>query len=76
MQTTRSITSFKPLTDKNTILPLAKKLIEQVDYSTKPIRLIGLSVSNPHNEKHVKNGLKENLSSKNGMILLHNSLHL
>ena len=51
MQITRSITSFKPLIDKDIILPLAKKLIEQVDYSTKLIRLIGLSVSNPHNEK-------------------------
>lgn len=25
--------------------------MEQVDYSSKPVRLIGLSVSNPHNER-------------------------
>lgn len=50
-QVTKSITSLTPLVDKVTLLPLAKRLIEQVDYSTKPIRLMGLYVSNPHNEK-------------------------
>ncbi len=51
VQITRSITSAMPLNSKEMILPLAKKMIEQVDYTLKPIRLIGLSVSNPHNEK-------------------------
>lgn len=51
VQVTRSMTSIKPLDSKDTILPLAKTLMEQVDYSSKPVRLIGLSVSNPHNER-------------------------
>ena len=51
VQVTRSMTSSKPLDSKESILPLAKTLMEQVDYSSKPVRLIGLSVSNPHNER-------------------------
>ncbi len=46
-QITRSITqenSFELLDD---ILPQAKKLLSEVDYEDNPIRLIGLSVSNP-----------------------------
>lgn len=50
-QTTRSITSSTALNNKNLILALAKTLVEQVEISDKPIRLIGLSVSNPHNKK-------------------------
>ncbi|MGL5272575.1 MAG: DNA polymerase IV, partial [Phocaeicola sp.] len=46
-QITRSYTQSKELNDLKIVLPLAKKLLKEVDYSEKPIRLIGLSVSNP-----------------------------
>lgn len=44
---TRSATSERVLKEKKDILPLAKKLLQQAETSLKPIRLIGLSVSNP-----------------------------
>ena len=44
-QITRSITQDKVLRDKDTILPLAKQLLQQVDYRDHPIRLLGLSVT-------------------------------
>ena len=44
-QITRSITQDKVLLSKDDILPLAKQLLRQVDYSKNPIRLLGLSVS-------------------------------
>ncbi|MDR0989213.1 MAG: DNA polymerase IV [Prevotellaceae bacterium] len=47
-QITRSITQEKELTTLPVILPLAKQLLGEVDYAHHPIRLIGLSVSNPH----------------------------
>lgn len=47
---TRSATSDKPLTKKKDILPLAKLLLKQTDAGTRPVRLIGLSVSNPEDE--------------------------
>lgn len=46
-QITRSTTVSSALKVKDDILPVAKKLMGQVDYSTRQIRLIGLSVSNP-----------------------------
>lgn len=47
-QITRSMTSPEVLKKKNDILPLAKKLMGQVEYSSQhAIRLIGLSLSNP-----------------------------
>ncbi len=47
-QITRSITGRKILKTKDDILPLAKKLLKQIEYSADhPIRLLGLSVSNP-----------------------------
>ncbi|MFA4046324.1 DNA polymerase IV [Prevotella sp. PCHR] len=47
-QITRSATQKKILKSKNDILPLAKMLMGQVEYSSlRSIRLIGLSVSNP-----------------------------
>ena len=49
-QITRSITQDKELTKMKVILPLAKKLLGDVDYEEHPIRLIGLSVSNPRDE--------------------------
>ena len=49
-QITRSITQEKELNNMNNILPLAKQLLKEVDYSIRPIRLIGLTVSNPKEE--------------------------
>ena len=49
-QITRSITQDKELTRMKTILPLAKQLLSEVKYEERPIRLIGLSVSNPRDE--------------------------
>lgn len=46
-QITRSITQKKILNTKEKILPLAKLLMKEVSYNYRPIRLLGLSVSNP-----------------------------
>ena len=45
-QITRSITVDHVLRTKNDILPLAKQLLQQVEFSSHPIRLMGLGVSN------------------------------
>ena len=50
-QITRSLTQEHELTTLDTILPLAKQLMQGVDYQSHPVRLIGLSVSNPHEEE-------------------------
>ena len=50
-QITRSITREQELNNMNDILPLAKQLLKEVDYSIRPIRLIGLTVSNPKEER-------------------------
>ena len=50
-QITRSITQDKVLTNMKTILPLAKHLLANVEYENHPIRLLGLSVSNPRGEE-------------------------
>lgn len=47
-QITRSLTAHHDLKTKKDILPLAKKLLNEVDYHRRPVRLLGLSVSNPH----------------------------
>ena len=60
-QITRSITQSKELTALDVILPLAKQLLKEVDYEHHPIRLIGLSVSNPREESDEK-GVWEQLS--------------
>lgn len=45
-QITRSLTHTSPLLKKDDILPLAKKLLNKVEYNaTHPIRLLGLGVS-------------------------------
>ncbi len=44
-QITRSITQDRFLRTRDEILPLARQLLSQVDYSEHPIRLLGLSVS-------------------------------
>lgn len=53
-QITRSVTQYKELTTLEVILPLAKQLLKEVDYENHPIRLIGLSVSNPRVEAEGK----------------------
>lgn len=47
-QITRSITQSADLTDRDSILPIALTLLDGVEYRTRPIRLMGLTVSNPH----------------------------
>jgi DNA polymerase-4 len=49
-QKTRSISEDHSLTTLKEILPLAKELLKEVDITNHPIRLIGLSVSNPWEE--------------------------
>lgn len=49
-QKTKSITQSHELTTLEKILPLSKQLLKEVDYATHPVRLIGLSISNPQEE--------------------------
>ena len=50
-QITRSLTVQQVLTTKDEILPVAKRLLKEVEYAAdRPIRLMGLSVSNPSQE--------------------------
>ena len=60
-QITRSITQEKELQNMKDILPLAKQLLKEVDYSIRPIRLIGLSVSNPKEEQEEEHGVWKQL---------------
>ena len=48
-QITRSITTDHILRSKDDILPLAKQLMQSVEYRSHPIRLLGLGVSNQKN---------------------------
>lgn len=50
-QITRSLTQTQKLHTLPEILPLAKQLLTEVDYSIRPIRLLGLTVSNPKTEE-------------------------
>ena len=50
-QITRSLRTPESLFTLQDILPRAKQLLTEVDYEHHAIRLIGLSVSNPHEEK-------------------------
>ncbi len=61
-QITRSITQANELTTLDKILPLAKQLLKEVDYEHHPIRLIGLSVSNPREETDEHGATWEQLS--------------
>ena len=61
-QITRSITQGQELTELSVILPLAKQLLREVDYEEHPIRLVGLSVSNPRDEEGGRHGVWEQLS--------------
>ncbi|MBO4504254.1 MAG: DNA polymerase IV [Bacteroidales bacterium] len=49
-QITRSITVNYILRSKEEILPLAKKLMKEVDYNENPVRLLGLGVGNHREE--------------------------
>ena len=46
-QITRSMTVDHVLRNKDDIMPIAKQLMDDVEFSTHPIRLLGLGVSNP-----------------------------
>lgn len=63
-QITRSITQTRTLTTLDTILPLAKRLLTEVEYEEHPIRLLGLSVSNPREreDEDVRSATWEQLS--------------
>lgn len=60
-QITRSVTQTEELTRLDFVLPLAKELLKGVEYAQHPIRLIGLSVSNPKEETD-EHGVWEQLS--------------
>ena len=64
-QITRSITQPHKLTTLEVILPLAKQLLTEVEYEDHPIRLLGLSVSNPReHEEDSKSVTWEQLTLK------------
>lgn len=50
-QKTRCISTSHPLTDLQEILLLAKKLLKELDIPGHPVRLLGLSVSHPSENK-------------------------
>ncbi len=60
-QITRSLTQEKELNRLEDILPLAKQLLKEVDYTIRPIRLIGLTVSNPKEEQEEEHGVWKQL---------------
>ncbi len=51
-QITRSRTAPHILRKKEDILPIAKALLSEVNYSGRPIRLLGVQVSNINDEPH------------------------
>ena len=61
-QITRSLTQSQELTTLDRVLPLAKELLKCVEFEQHPIRLIGLSVSNPKEEADEQHGVWEQLS--------------
>ena len=64
-QITRSISQEKILKKKDDILPLAKRLLKLVEYSSAhPIRLLGLSVSNATSEEAKKEDKKNSTNMK------------
>ena len=60
-QITRSITQEKELHNMSDILPLAKQLLAEVDYSIRPIRLLGLTISNPKEHREEEHGIWKQL---------------
>ncbi len=61
-QKSRSTSVVHELTTLKEILPLAKQLLKEVDLAGHSIRLIGLSVSNPHEEEDNKRKYPKQLS--------------
>ena len=51
VQITRSVTVNEPLRAKPQLLPLAKTLLAEAEVGTRPVRLLGLTVSNPIHEQ-------------------------
>lgn len=51
VQITRSMTQAEYFTSFDIFYPVAKKLLKEVDYERHPIRLMGLSVSHPRDER-------------------------
>lgn len=58
-QITRSVSRPAPFRELKDFLPQAKKLLSGVDYACHPIRLLGLSISNPSEERAVAPLLRE-----------------
>ena len=50
-QITRSFTTRNILKSKDAILPIAKKLLKEASLEQRPMRLLGLSVSNPQDDE-------------------------
>lgn len=63
-QITRSFSCNEELTTLNKILPLAKQLLKEVNYTENPIRLIGLTISNPIQKEDSPNDLWKQLCLK------------
>jgi len=61
-QITRSLTQSQKLTSLGVILPIAKRLLSEVEFENNPIRLIGLSVSHPTEDFEGKSAIWEQLS--------------
>ncbi|KAA6344867.1 DNA polymerase IV [termite gut metagenome] len=61
-QLTRSVSQSQELTTLDTLLPLAKRLLKEVDYSDHPIRLMGLYVSHPREEEEKADSVWKQLS--------------
>ena len=57
-----AVSPSQELTTLDRVLPLAKELLKTVEYEQHPIRLIGLSVSNPKEEADEQHGVWEQLS--------------
>ena len=57
IQITRSISTNRNLHKLDDILPLAKKLLQEVDYEQHPIRLLGLSVSKPKEDNETSSSI-------------------
>ncbi len=52
VQITRSFTQEEVLHSKDQILPMAKQLLREVDFTSHPVRLLGLTVSHPPRPAH------------------------
>ena len=66
-QITRSRTALHILRKKEDILPIAKALLSDVDYSSHPIRLLGVQVSNMNDEPHRPQWIQLELPLRRGV---------